>query len=143
MPPKSLIASNYQSAEIVVTVRITKKEIDKTISADDGTPGYLVTKESGIILESFKGTYEAGDEIVFHDWLEYDANWQTWRPDTALVFLRVDEDTKRLKTIAEGAVFDFDPKLVEILKEAMDERDLGAKSSQPTLKQSPIKTQQK
>ena len=44
MPPKSLIASNYQSAEIVVTVRITKKEVDKTISADDGTPGYLVTQ---------------------------------------------------------------------------------------------------
>ncbi len=145
LPPLELLQSNYEQAPFVVLLKVTDKEIEQTIFADDGSPGYIITRESGTVLESFKGDLQIGEKVVFHDWLEYHPGWQKERGKSLLVFLKPDPNTPDLKTIAEAAVFNYHPELIKMIKMIRSKtlaRESTKQSESPT---SPpqIKTQQK
>ena len=143
LPPHELIQSNYEHAFIVVLLRTISREIEQRIFADDGSPGYIITRENCKVLESLKGELLVGETIVFHDWLEYSPTWQVERAESLIVFLKRDEKTQNFKTIAEAAVFEYDSELIKIVKSSsakMRAHD-GAKKIDASIQQ--LKTRQK
>ncbi len=105
VPPLDLIKSNYKKALFVVTVRLNELEIQKSVRADNGSIGYVITRESGTILRTFKGPLKPGLRITYHDWLEYQPEWKHSRGGILLVFLQKDPKTGAFKTIGEASVF--------------------------------------
>ncbi len=105
LPPLELLKSNYKQASFVVTIVLSGLETEKIVRADNGSIGYIVTKESGTVLKSFKGNLREGTTITYHDWLEHRPGWKYSRRGILLVFLKKDPKTGALRTIGEASVF--------------------------------------
>jgi len=122
LPPYSLIQSNYEQSSLTVLLKVTSNKIEKTIFADDGSPGYIITRESGTVLHTFKGDLKAGEKIIFHDWLEYNTHWKKERAESLLVFLKKKDNAQTYKTIGEAAVFSYNRGLLNMLNDIIGKK---------------------
>ncbi len=111
-----LLESNYDRADLVVGVEITSLAVEKEIRADSGETGYVVTRESGIVSEVYKGDVQPGTEITYNDWAEYSPSWKNNRKGVLLVFLKKDRKSKVYRTIGEGSVFTLSPEIKTFMR---------------------------
>lgn len=131
LPPVELLKSNFDRASIVVAVQLVQKNITEKMASDEGSVGYIITKESGNIFASFKGNMKANQHIEYSDWLEYQKGWEEARGDSVLVFLTFDPHTQIYHTIDEAAVFPWSHALHTILIEIKGGK--GASKRKPGL----------
>ena len=122
VPPYELIQSNYEQASQVVAINIDSREIEKRVYADDGALGYIVSRETGIVLRVYKGSLKPGQAITYHDWLEFQPGWKSALPDTNLVFLTQHPKTRIYHTIGEASVFPLTERLEEIITEIVEQK---------------------
>jgi len=116
--PKSLVTTNYQTADIVAAVLIDTIELNskESIYSDSGAIGYAMFVYKGNVFYTYKGMLEK-EAICFKHLQEYDKGLvervNKQRP-SKIVFLKIDK-IKREYVVPQFAVFSYTEELHEAL----------------------------
>lgn len=66
----SMIKQDFRDVAVVADIEITKVEIIDEMGTPKENRGYTLYRFTGIVRESFKGGFKAGEEIIFSSVIE-------------------------------------------------------------------------
>lgn len=66
----SIIRQDFRDVSVVADIEITKVEIVDEMGSPKENRGYTLYRFTGTVKESFKGSFKAGEEVVFSSVIE-------------------------------------------------------------------------
>jgi hypothetical protein len=112
-PSDALLRENYQTAPLVLTVRIKQINIVDTLRDDNDKIGYVAFEVTGDVVSIYKAkNIQPGATVRYRFTQEYDSEWfQNWKAgEQALAFLTV-AGQGILWVFGEAAHFHMTPEL--------------------------------